>query len=158
MTTRAIKSPYTAENVAKYLIYLASQAFVGDNKEREGITNLKLQKVLYLAQAYYLSKIGKPLFSDTIEAWEYGPVIPDVYHKFKSKGSNPIIYEEDKSSLSDEDKEILQKIWGSFGGYSASKLVDITHAHTPWKEAHESKNRVISHKAIKEYYAPLLNK
>ena len=44
MTTRAIKSPYTAENVAKYVIYLASQAFVGDNKEREGITNLKLQK------------------------------------------------------------------------------------------------------------------
>ena len=72
MTTRAIKSPYTAENVAKYVIYLASQAFVGDNKEREGITNLKLQKVLYFAQAYYLSKIGKPLFSDNIEAWEYG--------------------------------------------------------------------------------------
>ena len=158
MTTRAIKSPYTAENVAKYLIYLASQAFVGDNKEREGITNLKLQKVLYFAQAYYLSKIGKPLFSDNIEAWEYGPVIPDVYHKFKSKGSNPIICEEDKSSLTDEDKETLKKVWGTFGGYSASKLVDITHAHTPWKEANQSASKIISHKAIKEYYAPLLNR
>ncbi|MFH1170260.1 MAG: type II toxin-antitoxin system antitoxin SocA domain-containing protein [Candidatus Vogelbacteria bacterium] len=158
MTTRAIKSPYTAENVAKYFIYLASQAFVGDNKEREGITNLKLQKVLYFAQAYYLSKIGKPLFSDNIEAWEYGPVIPEVYHKFKTKGSNPIICEEDKSSLSDEDKENLRKIWGTFGGYSASRLVDITHAHIPWKEANKSASRIISHKAIKEYYAPLLNK
>ena len=158
MTTRTIKTSYTAENVAKYLIYLASQASVGDNKEREGITNLKLQKVLYFAQAYYLSKIGKPLFSDNIEAWEYGPVIPDVYHKFKSKGSNPIICEEDKSSLSDDDKEILKKVWGTFGGYSASKLVDIAHAHTPWKEANKSASKVISHKAIKEYYAPLLNK
>lgn len=158
MTTRAIKSPYTAENVAKYLIFLASQAFVGDNKEREGITNLKLQKVLYFAQAYYLSKIGRPLFSDNIEAWEYGPVIPDVYHKFKSKGSDPIICEEDESSLSDADKENLKKIWGTFGGYSASRLVDISHAHTPWREASKSTSKVISHKAIKEYYAPLLNK
>lgn len=158
MTIRAIKSPYTAENVAKYLIYLASQAFVGDNKEREGITNLKLQKMLYFAQAYYLSKIGKPFFSDDIEAWAYGPAVSDVYRKYKSRGSNPIICEEDKSSLSDEDKKILKKIWGTFGGYSASKLVDITHAHTPWKEANKSTSKIISHKAIKEYYAPLLNK
>ncbi len=158
MTTNAIKSPYTAENVAKYLIYLASQAFVGDNKEREGITNLKLQKVLYFAQAYYLSKIGKPLFSNNIEAWDYGPVVPDIYHKFKSKGSNPIICEEDKSSLSGEDKETLKKVWGTFGGYSASKLVDITHAHTPWREANKSATKIISHKSLREYYSPLLNK
>lgn len=158
MTNHSIKSPYTAENVAKYFIYLASQAFVGDNKEREGITNLKLQKVLYFAQAYYLSKIGKPLFSDSIEAWEYGPVVPDVYRKFRHSGSNPIICEEDKSSLSNEDKETLKNVWGTFGGYSASKLVDITHAHTPWKEANKSADRIISNKAIKEYYAPLLNK
>lgn len=158
MTTRAIKSPYTAENVAKYLIYLASQAFVGDNKEHEGITNLKLQKVLYFAQAYYLSKLGKPLFSDKIEAWEYGPVVPSIYHKFKSEGSNPIICEKDRSSISDEDKEILKRVWGTFGGYSASKLVDIAHAHAPWKEASETPSKIISHKSIKEYYAPLLNK
>ena len=131
MTNRTIRSPYTAENVAKYLIYLASQAFVGDNEEREGITNLKLQKVLYFAQAYYLSKIDRPLFSDNIKAWEYGPVIPDVYKKFRSNKSNPIIYEEDKSSISDEDKEIPQQVSGTSGGYSASRLVEITHAHTP---------------------------
>lgn len=158
MTTRTIKSPYTAENVAKYLIYLASQAFVGDNKEREGITNLKLQKMLYFAQAYYLSKIGKPLFSDQIEAWKYGPVIPDVYNKFKSKGSNPIIYEQDNSSLSEEDKETIKNVWNTFGGYSASRLVDIAHAHTPWKDAYQTSGKIISHKALKDYYAPLLNK
>jgi uncharacterized phage-associated protein len=158
MATRAIKSLYSAENVAKYLVFLASQAFVGDNKEREGITNLKLQKVLYFAQAYYLAKMGKPLFSDKIEAWEYGPVIPDVYHKFKFKGSDPIICEEDESILLVEDRETLKKIWGTFGGYSASKLVDITHAHTPWKEANKSLTKVISRKSIREYYAPMLNK
>ena len=84
--------------------------------------------------------------------------MPDVYKKFRSNKSNPIIFEKDTSSLSDEDKEILKKVWGTFGGYSASKLVDITHAHTPWKEANKTTSQVISHKAIKEYYAPLLNK
>ena len=158
MATNTIKSPYDAENVAKYLIYLASQAFVGDNKEREGITNLKLQKILYFAQAYYLAKVGKPLFSNKIEAWEYGPVIPEIYQKFKKHGSDSIISSEDKSSLADEDKEILKKVWGTFGGYSASRLVDIAHAHTPWKEANASSDKVISHKALKEYYTPLLNK
>ena len=158
MTAQNIKPPYKAENVAKYLIYLASQAFVGDNKEREGITNLKLQKVLYLAQAYYLSKLDRPLFVDDIEAWGYGPVIPVIYRKYKSYKSNPIICEEDKSILEKKDKENIKKIWDAFGGYSASRLVDIVHAHTPWKEASISTNKVISHKAIKDYYVPLLNK
>ena len=149
---------YTANNVAKYLIYLASQEFVGDNKEREGITNLKLQKMLYFVQAYYLAKLKRPLFSDKIEAWEYGPVIPSIYHKYKNKGSDPIINEKDTSSLSEEDKNIVKKIWGSFGGYSASRLVDITHAHSPWREANKSSSQIIHHKAMKEYYAPLLSK
>jgi uncharacterized phage-associated protein len=158
MAIQGIKSPYKAENVAKYLIYLASQAFVGDNKEREGITNLKLQKVLYFAQAYYLAKLGKPLFGEKLEAWEYGPVVPEVYRKFKRCGSNPIILEEDKSTLIEKDKEVLKRVWDTFGSYSASKLVDIVHAHTPWKDAYISTNKVISHKAIADYYSPLLNK
>lgn len=152
------KAAYTADNVAKYIVYLASQELVGDNKEREGITNLKLQKVLYFAQAYFLAKLGKSLFSDNIEAWEYGPVVPGVYRKYRENGSNPIIVEEDKSSLAIEDKETIQKIWNTFGVYSASKLVDIAHAHTPWKDAYQTPSKIISHKALKDYYTPLLNK
>lgn len=156
MVTQATKSPYRAENVANYLIFLASKE--NQEKEREGITNLKLQKVLYLAQAYYLAKLGKPLFVEKLEAWEYGPVVPEVYRKLKRNGSKPIIAEEDKSTLAEEDKEVLEKVWGSFGGYSASRLVDIVHAHTPWKDAYASEDKIISHKALKDYYSPLLNK
>jgi uncharacterized phage-associated protein len=152
------KAAYSAENVAKYLVYLASRDLVGDNNEREGVTNLKLQKVLYFAQAYFLAKLGRPLFDDRIEAWKYGPVIPSVYRKYRENGSNPIILAEDKSTIEAEDKEVLNKIWNTFGEYSARKLVDITHAHTPWKEAYENADKVISHKSLKEYYEPLLNK
>ena len=158
MTTQIIKSPYSADNVAKHFIYLASQVFVGDNKEREGITNLKLQKILYFAQAYYLAKLGKPLFSDVIEAWEYGPVVSDVYHKYKKHESNTILTETDGSNISVEDKENLKRIWDLFGGYSAARLVEMAHAHAPWKEAFQSKDKEISQKSISEYYKPLLNK
>ena len=147
---------YSAENIAKYFIYLASQSFVGDNKEREGITNLKLQKVLYFAQAYYLAKFNKPLFSDAIEAWEYGPVVPKIYRMFKHFGSNSIIGSTNESNLKDEDKENLKKVWDAFGGYSATRLVNITHAHSPWKEAFKSETKKISRKAMAEYYTPLL--
>jgi uncharacterized phage-associated protein len=157
MPTSKNIGPYKASEVAKYLIYLGSQKVVGDSKEREGVTNLKLQKILYLAQAYFLAKIGRPLFADSIEAWEFGPVIPDVYHKFKKYKSNPIISEKDTSKISTEDKEVLNTIWEAFGGYSAGRLVDITHAHTPWKEAYKSSNNEITTDAIKSYYTPLLN-
>lgn len=151
------KELYSAADVAKYFIYLSSRAFVGDNKEREGITNLKLQKILYFAQAYYLAKFNKPLFNNTIEAWEYGPVIPDVYRKFKNYGDKPIISKKDESTLSEKDKEILKEIWETFGGYSASRLVDISHAHAPWKDAYASEDKIISNKSLGEYYRPLLN-
>ncbi len=156
MIMQATKSPYRAQDVAKYLIFLASQE--NKEKEREGVTNLKLQKVLYFAQAYYLAKLGKPLFSEKLEAWEYGPVVPNVYHKFKYHRNKPIIIIVDRSTLSEADKEVLKKVWDAFGGYSASRLVDVVHSHTPWKEASVSAGKVITHKAIKDYYTPLLNK
>lgn len=153
------KATYTADTVAKYLIYLASQELVGDNQEREGVTNLKLQKVLYFAQAYYLAKLGRALFSDKIEAWEYGPVVPAVYRKYRKYVSNPIILDldKDKSTLSEEDKQNARKIWKTFGGYSARRLVHITHAHVPWKEARHTASKVITEKSLKEYYTPVLN-
>ena len=147
--------PYGAGEVAKYLIYLSSKNIIGDKGEREGITNLKLQKILYLAQAYYLTKFNKPLFDDLIRAWKYGPVIPTVYSFYKSNGNSPIIDIEDKSNLTVEDKIILDKIWDSFGGYSASRLVDITHAHSPWKKAFTTQSKNISNESIKDYYKPL---
>jgi uncharacterized phage-associated protein len=158
MAEKVLKKPYNAEQVARYFIYLATQKIVGDNDEREGITNLKLQKILYLAQAYYLSKFNKPLFKDEIEAWAYGPVVPTVYHTYKKNKSNPIFRFENGEGISDEDKKILEEVWNAFGGYSAGRLVEVTHAHTPWQEAYKSEQKTISHEALTKYYAPLLKK
>ena len=62
---------YDVQDVAEYVITYSE---VKDY----GISNLKLQKILYLIQAYSLIHTKKPCFSEDIEAWDFGPVVPEV--------------------------------------------------------------------------------
>ena len=76
-------------DVAEFFIQVANQS------EDDQMTNLKLNKLLYYAQGAYLARTGKPLFENRIEAWDLGPVVPEVYHKYKVCGKNPIASEGD---------------------------------------------------------------
>ena len=61
------------------------------NSVQSLITNMKLQKLMYYAQAWHLAVIGDELFSDDFQAWIHGPVIPALYDKYKAYQWNPII-------------------------------------------------------------------
>ena len=61
-----------------------------DLASEDKITNLKLVKLCYIAQGLSLALLDKPLFSEPIEAWQYGPVVPSVYHEFKHFRDQPI--------------------------------------------------------------------
>ena len=66
-----------AKVVASYFIKKANRQS-GGNADFEGnndLTNLKLQKILYFAQAEHLKKYNQKLFNQDIEAWQYGPVV-----------------------------------------------------------------------------------
>lgn len=68
-----------------------------DNYEvYEGITHLKLQKLLYYAQGISLGMFDKPIFSENIEAWPHGPVVKEVYSVYNTFGRNNIDIEMDK--------------------------------------------------------------
>ncbi len=54
------------------------------------LTPLKLGSLLYLTYAFQLVFTDERLFEDKFEAWDYGPVIPAVYHYFKSYGRSTI--------------------------------------------------------------------
>lgn len=60
--------------------------------ERSGwnLSNLSLQKLVYLSQMIHLGEDGTPLFSEQFEAWDYGPVIPSLYHELKMFGSDHV--------------------------------------------------------------------
>lgn len=56
------------------------------DESSELLSNMKLQKLLYYQQGFHLAYFGTPLFNEDIVAWQYGPVVPEVYEAYKSFG------------------------------------------------------------------------
>jgi uncharacterized phage-associated protein len=55
------------------------------------VSNLEVQKILYLAHMYHMGvHDGSPLIREPFEAWNYGPVVPELYHRMKTFGSGPV--------------------------------------------------------------------
>lgn len=125
---------YTAKRIASYFIKKSDS-----NKEND-LTNLKLQKILYYAQAEHYREYNKPLFSEPIEAWEYGPVVYDVYKWLSGCGAYRISsfdVELDNSQIPLKTMEFLDNIWEKYSKYSASYLVSKTHMPSePWDIAY----------------------
>lgn len=121
------------------------------------ITNLKLNKLLYFAQGYSLALYDKPLFSENIEAWQYGPVVANVYNKFKINNKENIADTYGNFSLDMFDSniiELLLAVINDYGKYSSSKLIEITHKKgSPWDMVYsENANNIIPNNTIKEYF------
>ena len=145
---------YTARQIADNIISLAR-----DN--RIEITNLKLQKLLYYAQAWYLVFHDKTLFSEDLEAWVHGPVVARVFGEFKQYrwasidcAGNP--------PEADAVRAHLSEVLRVYGGHTATQLERLTHQELPWREARgslppdEPSRNVISLKTMKDYYSSLL--
>ena len=102
------------------------------------ISNLKLQKLMYFVEAYYMCKTGKnELYSTEWSAWDYGPVNKDLYYHFKQFGSMEIVLTEEEKKeiklLNVENKECIEKVYDVLGEFSAFELVTLTHLPgSPW--------------------------
>lgn len=140
---------YSAIDIAKYIIWYC---------KRKGyfISNLKLQKILYFVQAAFLVSEGKPCFEEAIEAWDFGPVVPSVYHEFKIFGSADIpsaVCVGAERAVLRSDRPVIDEMIDDCGTYSASALVEITHNQAPWKNAYQKgRNNIISNAAIRSYF------
>lgn len=140
---------YDALLIARYVIMRCNNLNVT-------ISNLKLQKILYFIQAEFLVVKQDVCFPNKIEAWEFGPVVPDVYHKYKIFGSASIHYVGSNSfaGISSDDRALIDGIIDECAGYSASTLVEITHNQTPWKDAFRPRcNCVITPQSIHDYFS-----
>ena len=122
------------------------------------ISNLKLQKLVYYAQGFHLAVTDKPLFVEKIKAWDHGPAVPQLWHRFKQygAGSIPKPAQVDFSVFSESQKELLSEVYRIFGQFSAWKLRNMTHIEPPWKDT--KTGEVITHKAMKEYFKTKVNK
>lgn len=147
---------YHALTVAKYVIDYT-------NRNGKSISNLKLQKVLYFLQAEFLVSTGNVCFMDRIEAWDFGPVVPAVYHQFSIFGaaSIPKIRNDttyfifyDKDILS-EHRIIINRMVDALSDYSAADMVRITQNQAPWKNAYRSRHitNEITRESLKAYFS-----
>ena len=138
---------YSALVVARYIIDRC-------NEKEYAISNLKLQKILYFVQAEFLVTLNTPCFFEEIEAWDYGPVVPKVYQKYKMYGGGniPSIKSIQLSRITRDDQRLINGIIDVCGKYSASKLVEITHHQSPWKSAYQKRDNTIANTVIKEYF------
>ena len=101
-----------AMDVARQFVRLA-----WNGEEPEGLTHMRLQKLLYYAQGWHLAAFGRPLFVGRIEAWKHGPVVKEVYPRFVDRKASPISPDDaGEPSLSDQDRHS----WRRFGGNTSS--------------------------------------
>ena len=144
-----IKEKYNVEDIAEW--FLNKNRIQMNFEDSEYITNLKLQKLLYYAQGYFLAKKDTSLFEEDILAWEHGPVVRKIYDKYKNNGSNGIKYDNDfKAEIDSETERILEDVYNDYGQYTAWKLRNMTHEEEPWKNT--LRNEVISKDKIKDYF------
>ena len=118
------------------------------------VTNLALNKLLYFAQGHFLAQTGEALFDNDIEAWQWGPVVPVVYHSFKSFKYSPIIFVREESSQPPDEFEaaVLDDIIREYGKYSTSYLVTLSHeTNSPWYSVDQ--NEVIPTHLMADYFA-----
>jgi uncharacterized phage-associated protein len=146
----------------------------------EALTAMKLQKLVFFAHGWTLALTGNPLISDPIEAWEFGPVIPALYHEFKRFGNEPIteparegtfrglkfgtfvptLDDYESNSSRSTARQVLSKIWEKYSGFSAARLSNATHEKgSPWAEVYDpDKLHIrIPDPLIKKYFEGLIH-
>lgn len=116
----------------------------------EYITPLKLQKLLYYVQGLALHIYNKPAFEDKILAWSYGPVVEEIYYKYKSKRRSPISSVANAVKVCEGLENIIEIVINTYGKYSAGSLIDLTHDEEPWKNT--DINEEIMQADIKKYF------
>ena len=93
---------YTAIHLSKYIV----SKCINDGYP---ISNLQLQKILYYVQKDYLSH-NDQAFSDEIEAWQFGPVVPEAYYRFCGFGAMPITISYNNTTIDPMDAKKIDSI------------------------------------------------
>ena len=97
------------------------------------LTNLQVQKILYICHVVYYGQNKKLLIRGEFQAWDYGPVHPDLYHFLKKYGADPIPehafnkIEDLKYSKHEKELKLISDGSETFGAESGPKLVAMTH-------------------------------
>jgi uncharacterized phage-associated protein len=141
-----------AQGVADYFLANVDED-AGDN-----LSNLKLQKLLYYAQGLHVAMHdGDPLFSETIFAWEHGPVVESIYFRYKTYGwqgiNRPALFDIDE--YPPENRELLDVVFRVYGQFSAKRLELMTHGEPPW--VNTPRNGEITLASLRAFFSSIVD-
>lgn len=148
---------YSAKDIANWFLCMT------DRDAGEAMTNLKLQKLVYYAQAWALVLLDKPLFAEDFEAWAHGPVLQSLWSEYRVYSWNAIPLRDCEAVdfLDEETAELLQEVWEIYGRYDAKYLEELTHHEKPWLMARGNlppearSNALIPKHVMKQYFTQL---
>jgi len=152
---------HTSLQVAQYLIDKAAE-------DKNTLTPMQLLKLVYMCHGWMLGIHSRPLIKDRVEAWRYGPVIPDLYHSIKHYRDKPVQKlggfwnkaKFDADEFDPDEKSIMDQVYDLYGKYTGIQLSALTHqSGTPWDVSYNESERniSISDDIIQNYYWGLAN-
>lgn len=146
--------PLLAKSVANEFLELAK-------RDKKPLTNMQIQKLVYIAHGFNLAFYDAPLIEEQVKAWTWGPVIPPLYNKLKKYGNGSVTdLISDTPKVPDEgtDLALINEVWKGYGRYTGAELSAITHqAGSPWDVTWRTDNfGVIDDALTTEYYKSLL--
>ena len=101
--------------------------------------NMKLQKMLVLADMAHLAQCQQPLFGDDILAFENGLVVEKVRLRYRNDYSGfKADSERFNPDFSEEEYETLNAVIGVYGHLTARELSDLNHSFKSWKQAYKN--------------------
>lgn len=149
------KPMITAIDIAQYVI----KTF---HERGDLITNLKLQKLLYYVEGWYLGLNNQRIFEEDFEAWVHGPVLPSVYQKYKKYKWNPISEDINPTNeIYESMQKHVDKILDVYGMDTAWELERRTHLEDPWKFARgnipsdEESETIITKASMQSFFSKL---
>ncbi|MGL4552196.1 MAG: Panacea domain-containing protein [Gemmataceae bacterium] len=147
----------SASSVAREFVALS---YAGD--EPDPLTNLRLQKLLYYAQAWSFVVRGANLFPEAVQAWRHGPVVRRVYAAVPKGVKADVLGRKqfaDAAPLTAEQSAFVRAVWETYREFSATKLAALTHDEDPWLDAWGDRpeggtgSEVIPPESMADYFA-----
>lgn len=123
-----LNTSITPKNIATWIVNRI------DRQSGESITHLKLQKLVYYVEAWYLANFDRPLFDEAAEAWTHGPVYRSLYDKYKGSKWEALPTER-SVNLETDLNEFVTACLKEYGQFSAKTLEKLTHSEDPWIRA-----------------------
>lgn len=148
--------------VADYLIEK------GDKPNGEPLTQLSLQKLVYLCQGWHLALMDEALFQEETYAYQYGPVVKELRKRFRFFGAESLSTAAITNAgriLSHSSRRVIDDVWDKYAKIPTNVLVSMTHEPgSPWSQVWEAadpeerENLLIQQSLIRDWFKAKLAK